>query len=72
MFEHIKVGDVVIRMLAGVIPMKLTVTHLDHTFIYCGDWKFRRRNGAEVDEELGWDTHGTGSYLIPTERKQDQ
>lgn len=68
MFEHVKAGDIVVRMLAGTIPMELKVHSVDETYIYCGKpgvgWKFLRSNGAEVDEDLGWDgvTH-TGSYL---------
>lgn len=74
-FGHIKKGDEVTRLLAGVVPMKLIVGKVDETFIYCGSsdgivdtnegWKFRKDNGAEVDEDLGWDgvTH-TGSFLI--------
>jgi hypothetical protein len=62
--KQLKPGDVVTRWLAGVVPMRLTVTAIDDRFIHCGDWKFDRRNGAEVDEELGWSAEGsTGSYI---------
>lgn len=73
-FKHVKKGDVVTRMLAGKIPMKVIVGKVDDDFIYTSSedgivtlqegWKFRRENGAEVDEDLGWDgiTH-TGSFL---------
>lgn len=70
-FGHIKEGDVVTRMLAGTIPMELVVGHVDETMIYIGKpgeggWKFRRDNGAEVDEDLGWDgINLTGSYIKP-------
>lgn len=68
MFDHIKAGDKVTRMLGGKIPMEMRVTEVDDAFIYIGPrpdgWKFRRDNGAEVDEVLGWDgIHITGSYL---------
>ncbi len=59
-----KVGDKVTRMLAGSIPMNLTITAIDDEFIHCGGgWKFDKKTGAEVDEELGWGNEGTGSYL---------
>jgi len=77
-FEHIKVGDTPTRMLAGKIALQLVVGKVDEEFIYCGSgpsdslkvkwedgWKFRRTNGAEVDEDLGWDgIKSTGSFLI--------
>jgi hypothetical protein len=69
-FDHIKEGDVVTRMLAGTIPMKLNVGFVDEKMIYIGKpgeggWKFLRSNGAEVDEDLGWDgVNVTGSYLV--------
>lgn len=59
----LRVGDPVVRLLAGTIPMKLKVTDIDDRFIHCGDWKFDRATGAEVDEDLGWGPNGTGSFL---------
>ena len=65
----IKVGDTVTRMVAGGIPMmQLKVSEIDDRFIHCGSWKFDKRTGAEVDEELGWGTSKdgtvhTGTYL---------
>lgn len=59
----VKVGDTVTRMLAGVIPMELTVTNATGTRITCGPWEFDRRTGAEVDEDLGWDSAHSGSYI---------
>ena len=73
-FGHIKKDDKVTRLLAGVVPMQLIVGKVDETYIYCGSmdgvvsleegWKFLRTNGAEVDEELGWDGKVTGSFLV--------
>jgi hypothetical protein len=74
-FGHIGVGDRVTRMLAGSIPMKLIVGKVDDDFIYTASpdgiisheegWKFRKDNGSEVDEDLGWDgIKTTGSFLI--------
>jgi len=78
-FEHVKVGDTVTRMLAGTVPMLQEVGKVDETFIYTFNdrvpleegWKFRRSNGAEVDEELGWDgITVTGSYLIHEQNQE--
>ena len=69
-FEHVRPGDVVCRMLAGTIPMLLTVTTVDDELIHCGaegaGWAFDRVSGVEVDEELGWGpSFGiSGSYLV--------
>jgi hypothetical protein len=68
-FTDVKAGDTVLRLLAGTIPMELSVSEVDADFIYCGapgeGWKFDRETGAEVDEELGWGPQfgATGSYL---------
>lgn len=51
--SNIKVGDVVIRMLAGISPMKLKVSDIDKNFIYCGPWMFDINTGNEFDEYLG-------------------
>lgn len=62
-FRHIKAGDIVTRMLAGILPMNLTISHLDEKFIYCGGkegWKFDRDTGFEVDEDI----EGLVSFLI--------
>jgi hypothetical protein len=65
MFEHVKPGDVVTRMLGGEIPMKLKVQTVTDTIIDCG-WTFDRKTGAEIDEDLGWGPppKTTGSYLV--------
>jgi hypothetical protein len=52
-FRHLKVGDEVTRMLAGVVEMKLQVTEVDENFIYCGPWTFERVTGFEYDPEIG-------------------
>jgi len=62
---HIKVGDTVRRMLAGTIPMDLTVTNITPDLITTGGgWTFCPKTGAEIDEDLGWGPNGTGSFLI--------
>ncbi len=62
--EGIEVGDEVIRLLGGEIPMPLTVDKVTDALIICGPWEFDKKTGAEIDEELGWNTSQTGSYLI--------
>jgi hypothetical protein len=66
MFEHIKPGDRVTRMLGGTIPQELIVQNVTDTIIDCG-WTFDRKTGAEVDEDLGWGPPPklTGSFLKP-------
>lgn len=70
MFGHIKPGDQVMRYLSSAeIPMRLTVTHVDDRFIYCAGldgWKFDRKTGAEVDEELGWGALNPETGVIET------
>lgn len=63
-------GDVITRLLAGVIPMELKVTKVSERLIHCGtpcgtdEWTFDRSTGVEVDEELGWGPNTwTGSYI---------
>lgn len=75
-FEHVKVGDIVTRMLSGVVPMKMEVVDVSDDLITCAvqgqewsyqpgqGWTFDRATGAEIDEELGWGINGTGSYLV--------
>jgi len=61
--DKIQVGDTVTRLLAGEIPMPLKVTGVTEDRIYCGPWEFSRKNGAEIDEEMGWDEQNTGSFI---------
>jgi hypothetical protein len=67
--ESIKPGDIITRMLAGVVPMQLKVTEVTDDMIYCGErgvgWKFDRNTGAEVDEDLNWGPPPlhTGSFI---------
>lgn len=71
-FDYVKVGDTVVRMLAGR-PMLLTATEITDDLIICGvpgqpeaeGWSFSKNNGAEIDDMLGWDEKRTGSYLVP-------
>ena len=62
-FQSVKIGDKVIRILAGSIEMPLKVTDITETRIICGPWEFSRETGGEIDEELGWDGINTGSLL---------
>jgi hypothetical protein len=61
--KDLKVGDTVERMLAGTIPMKLKVSEIVGNMIYCGPWKFSIKNGAEIDEDLGWNEKRSGSFI---------
>lgn len=78
-FEHVKVGDVVSRSLGGGKPHDIIVGEIKDGIIYAGNymvgttkgegaWGFRVSNGAEVDEDLGWDgITVTGSFLVKEE-----
>lgn len=61
----VRVGDHVMRMLAGRIPMPLKVTAMTADRIICGEWQFDRETGAEIDDDLGWGPppRVTGSYI---------
>ena len=59
----VKVGDTVTRMIGNIIPQKLTVTEITDDLIICGLWRFSKKNGSEIDEELGWDESHSGTYL---------
>lgn len=75
-YRSLKVGDTVTRMLAGVVPMRLTVTEVTEDRIICGAWQFHRTYGYEIDDDIGWGHPGpdgkigTGSYLLNPERDQ--
>lgn len=63
----VKVGQKVIRYISSArIPMPMLVTAVDETLIYCGDWTFDRRTGAEIDEALGWTGTPDASGFINT------
>jgi hypothetical protein len=64
-YRLLRQGDEVTRMLSGVIPMRLRVTEVTEDHIVCGEWKFDRNTGAEIDEELGWTATLSGSFLVP-------
>lgn len=61
--RELKVGDRVMRLLGGEVEMALTITEIDARFIHCGPWKFDKRNGIEVDEELGWGEQADGTFM---------
>lgn len=72
-FAHLKVGDTVIRLLAGVVPMPITVFEITNGVVKCripeiGDdyWQFDLQTGDEIDAELGWGPPPlrTGSCLV--------
>lgn len=47
----IKKGDIIERMLAFCIPMKLVVQNVTDNIIDCG-WTFDRNTGLEIDEDI--------------------
>lgn len=79
-FWHLKVGDHVVRLLAGEVLMEMVVLAVDETLITCNAlehgqlalppgaslWTFDRATGIEVDHLLRFGpTYGrTGSALI--------
>lgn len=72
--SSLKVGDRVIRWLAGTIPMDLLITEVVAGRIICGSWEFDQRTGMEVDDTLEWGPiYGrTGSYIKPQLIEQDR
>jgi hypothetical protein len=73
-FAHIKVGDTVIRLLAGTVPMLIKVFEITNGIIKCrvpeiGEdyWQFDVVTGAEIDPDLNWGPPPmfTGSFLVP-------
>lgn len=63
--KNLRLGDPVTRWLAGAIPMHLAVTDIHGLIITAGLWTFDRRNGAEIDEDIGWGIDITGSFIRP-------
>jgi len=74
LLKDIKVGDKLIRLLGGSVVMRVIVGSVNEKTIKCGSadgfvpwedgWTFNRENGAEIDEDLGWDGITiTGSYI---------
>lgn len=73
MFENLKVGDKVTRMLAGTIPMQMFVSGLENRRIQCKPvefpefpdyYEFDPITGAEIDDDLGWGRLQTGSFIV--------
>ncbi len=62
--KQFNVGDSIIRYITSEkIPMELKITEITEDKIICDDWKFDRKTGAEIDEELGWNEYFSGSYM---------
>jgi hypothetical protein len=69
--QDVEVGDGLIRMLGGSVPMHVVVTRADENFIYCAtpcgrdEWTFERPTGVEYDPELHWGSSwgATGSMV---------
>ncbi len=68
-FDHVSVGDHLIRSIGGKIKMTVKVTLVTEDKIHCGAWVFDKKTGAEIDEDLEWGPHVTGSYLFENDPK---
>jgi hypothetical protein len=66
-YESIKVGDIIIRMIAFVLPIELTVTAVDEKVITTGAWRFDRKTGIEIDEDIPTAVSYISEILEPTE-----
>ena len=69
-FEDLKKGDKITRMLAGVVPMAMTVVVVEGDVIKCTcdgfitdpkatnqlstTWHFNTKSGAEIDHDMQW------------------
>ena len=65
MFRLLKVGDPAWRSFCGLLdcwPVLFVDEEEDTVTIGMG-WKFCRRCGAELDDDLGWDCVRSGSFL---------
>ena len=62
---ELKVGDTVIRLLAGSVVMYVQITKITDDVIECGDWVFCRKTGVEIDDYLNWGPQygKSGSFL---------
>lgn len=65
-YHAIKEGDVIERMLAFCIPMKLVVQNVTDNIIDCG-WTFDRNTGLEIDEDIPT----TVSYISKVIKKEE-
>lgn len=61
-FLDLKVGDVVTRFMSR-LTTRIEVTRVQDSVIECGTSRFSRKNGAELDDDLGWDDVCTGAYI---------
>lgn len=62
--RNLRVGDPVMRWLAGICPMPLTVSEITPDLIRCQLWDFDPINGAEIDERFGWGRELSGSFIL--------
>jgi hypothetical protein len=68
-YANLKVGDEVIRWLAGTIPMKMKVTALTNDVITCEWWTFDRKTGVEIDDDIPGVVSFLGKSCKKTEGK---
>ncbi len=48
-FREASIGDSVICIVAGLFPIAQVVTHVSPALLHCGDAKFDRITGKQVD-----------------------
>jgi len=72
--RSLKPGDELTRIMGGIRIPAVVVRVDEYIHINATDrplpsdavlWKFSRMNGAEVDEDLGWNEKQTGSVIVP-------
>lgn len=64
-FKHLIVGDKVYRLLAGTIPMEMTVTAVNMGYIKCGLYTFDRATGVEEYAPFKWGVNfGTSGSVL--------
>ena len=63
--QNVQPGDVVERVLCGMLPMQLTATAVTPERVVCGSWEFIATSGTEMDEDLGWTDEETRIYIRP-------
>lgn len=67
-YQSIKVGDTIERMLMFLIPSYLNVINVTETTIDCG-WVFDRKSGLEIDNDIPTTVSYISKVLTESEKK---